>query len=245
MTVAVTILTGGVWREALTDPPVQASVRSPRTRIPQSEAGGHRLLSRTSSAGASRLQQLSGTAGDPPQPPTHGKAVTTDIARREKLANCNCYPDPLRIKMLVVKDAKEFEAHMNLSCPAHGFRRLGKLMVVQTPGADGTISEECAKRKELVTEYDRRLSEFLKSHPELKDDPRRILICVVRVKPKLATHAGPPRPLAVCAFFTPIPTKPRSWAGSGAGARAAFRRNSSIHCPNWTKSSQCKTLWRS
>jgi hypothetical protein len=75
MTVVVTILTGGVWREALTDPPVQASVRSPRTRIPQSEAGGHWLLSRTSSAGASRLQQLSGTAGDPPQPPTHGKAV--------------------------------------------------------------------------------------------------------------------------------------------------------------------------
>jgi hypothetical protein len=31
MTVVVTILTGGVWREALTDPPVQASVRSPRT----------------------------------------------------------------------------------------------------------------------------------------------------------------------------------------------------------------------
>ena len=72
--------------------------------------------------------------------------------------------------MLVVKDAKEFEAKMNLSCPAHGFRRLGKLMVVTIGSRKGEISEECARRKELAKEYYRRLSEFLKSHPELKDD---------------------------------------------------------------------------
>jgi hypothetical protein len=71
--------------------------------------------------------------------------------------------------MLVVKDAKEFEADMNLSCPAHGFRRLGKLMVVTIVGGKGAISEDCVRRKRLVTEYERRLSEFLKSHPELKD----------------------------------------------------------------------------
>ena len=92
------------------------------------------------------------------------------IATREKLGNCNCYPNPLGIKMLVVKDAKEFEAEMNLSCPAHGFRRLGKLMVVTIVSRKGEISEECARREELVTEYERRLSEFLKSHPELKDE---------------------------------------------------------------------------
>ena len=71
--------------------------------------------------------------------------------------------------MLVVKDAKEFEAHMNLSCPAHGFRRLGRLMVVNIVGRKGEISEDCARRNELAMEYYRRLSEFLKSHPELKD----------------------------------------------------------------------------
>ena len=92
------------------------------------------------------------------------------IVRREKLASCNCYPNPPGIKMLVVKDAKEFEAEMNLSCPAHGFRRLGKLMVVTIVGREGEISEECARREELAKEYYRRLSEFLKSHPELKDD---------------------------------------------------------------------------
>src|SRR5260370_33531407 len=57
------------------------------------------------------------------------------IATQEKLANCNCYTYLPGMKMLVVKDAKEFEAHMNLSCPAHGFRRLGRLMVVTIASA--------------------------------------------------------------------------------------------------------------
>ena len=92
-----------------------------------------------------------------------------DIATRQSFANCNCYPDPLVLKILVVKDAKEFEAHMNLSCPAHGFRRLGKLMVVNIVSRKGEISDDCAKRNELATEYYRRLSEFVESHPELKD----------------------------------------------------------------------------
>ena len=92
------------------------------------------------------------------------------IATQEKLANCNCYPHTLGLKMLVVKDAKEFEADMNLSCPAHGFRRLGRLMVSTIVARRGEISEDCARRNELVREYEGRLSEFLKSHPELKDD---------------------------------------------------------------------------
>ena len=88
--------------------------------------------------------------------------LAAHIAMREKLGKCNCYPDPVGLKMLVVKDAKEFEAQMNLPCPAHGFRRLGKLMVVTIVGGKGEISEECARREELVEEYDRRLSEYLK-----------------------------------------------------------------------------------
>lgn len=94
----------------------------------------------------------------------------TYIATQEKLANCNCYPDPLGMGRLVVRDGKEFEAHMNLSCPAHGFRRLGNLMVVTIVGQKGETSEDCTRCKELVAEYHRRLLEFLKSHPELKDE---------------------------------------------------------------------------
>jgi hypothetical protein len=58
---------------------------------------------------------------------------------------------------------------MNLSCPAHGFRRLGRLMVVTIVGRNGEISEECARRDVLATEYYRRLSEFVESDPEVKD----------------------------------------------------------------------------
>ena len=95
-----------------------------------------------------------------------------NIATRDKLANCNCYPkgpNGRALPWFVVKDAKEFEADMNLSCPAHGFRRLGRLMVVTIVGRNGETSDDCAKRNELATEYYRRLSEFVESHPELKD----------------------------------------------------------------------------
>ena len=96
-----------------------------------------------------------------------------NIATRDKLANFNCYPkgpNGRALPWFVVKSAEEFEADMNLSCPAHGFRRLGKLMVVTIVGRKGETSEECARRSELAKEYYRRLSEFVKSHPEVKDD---------------------------------------------------------------------------
>jgi hypothetical protein len=92
------------------------------------------------------------------------------LARRQKLANCNCYPDPLGMGMLVVKDAEEFKTEMNLSCPVHGFRRLGKLMVVRTAGLKGELLEAAVRCEELVAEYKRGLAEYLKSNPELRDD---------------------------------------------------------------------------
>jgi hypothetical protein len=58
----------------------------------------------------------------------------------------------------------------NLPCPVHGFRRLGKLLVVQIAGRRGEISEEYTRRIALVAKYRLRLSEFLKSHPELRVD---------------------------------------------------------------------------
>lgn len=98
--------------------------------------------------------------------------LVADRARREKLANCNCCPhDPERIgNIFLVSDARRFEAEMNLTCPAHGFRCLGEIMVLLRQKAGGTIAEESVRLTEVVDEYKRRLSEFLKSHPELKDD---------------------------------------------------------------------------
>jgi hypothetical protein len=41
---------------------------------------------------------------------------------------------------------------------------------VQIAGRKGEISEEYTRRLELVAKYRLRLSEHLKSHPELEDD---------------------------------------------------------------------------
>ena len=56
-----------------------------------------------------------------------------DRERQKKLATCNCYPnDPEGLGIpFVVTNTEEFEAEMNLTCPAHGFRRLGQLPVLQ------------------------------------------------------------------------------------------------------------------
>jgi hypothetical protein len=62
------------------------------------------------------------------------------------------------------------EAAINLPCPAHEFRRLGKLMAVKIVGPKREISEEDARRARLVEEYYRRVSDYLKSHPELEND---------------------------------------------------------------------------
>lgn len=95
-----------------------------------------------------------------------------DLAMRDKLGKCNCYPkNPVRRSLpWFVTDSNELEAAMNLPCPAHGFRRLGKLMAVRIVGPKGEISEECSRRSTLVKEYYRRLSDYLKSHPELEND---------------------------------------------------------------------------
>jgi len=95
------------------------------------------------------------------------------LAKREQLADCKCFPpgpNGISLPWFVVKNAEEFEADMNLPCPVHGFRRLGQLMIPRIVGRKGEISEEYTRRRELVAKYELRLSEYLKSHPELEDD---------------------------------------------------------------------------
>jgi hypothetical protein len=91
------------------------------------------------------------------------------MARHTKLANCNCCPqDPTGIGIpLLVTNTKEFEAKMNLPCPVHEFRHLGKLVVVQFVHGDRTIAEESVGLNKVVEEYEHRLSAYLKSNPEL------------------------------------------------------------------------------
>jgi hypothetical protein len=48
----------------------------------------------------------------------------TEKSRREKLANCNCQ----LVTVVLPNGAEKFEAEMNLQCPSHGFRTLGRIL---------------------------------------------------------------------------------------------------------------------
>ena len=73
-----------------------------------------------------------------------------DIAEREKLASCNCREHTLAFNVL----AEDFEKEMNLSCPVHGFRRLGKVTFVRFV-CSGEDPEEVEERRKEDAEMDR------------------------------------------------------------------------------------------
>jgi hypothetical protein len=47
---------------------------------------------------------------------------------------------------------------MNQTCPVHGFRGLGQIMVLQIEDEDGNITEESLAISKLVEEYKQRLA---------------------------------------------------------------------------------------
>ena len=57
-----------------------------------------------------------------------------DQVRRAELANCSC----TQMTIAFPDNPEEFEAQMNLPCPAHGFRRLGRIMGIRFVDSDGT-----------------------------------------------------------------------------------------------------------
>jgi hypothetical protein len=83
-----------------------------------------------------------------------------DQARRAELANCSC------VHMPTIADPnqpEEFEAEMNLPCPAHGFRRLGRIMQLSFVNPDGT-AEPSPRLDELIATYEARLAEADREH---------------------------------------------------------------------------------
>ena len=87
-----------------------------------------------------------------------------DLARQESLANCICQAHT------VAYSTTTFEAEMNESCPAHGFRRLGQIMIVhivptRKDRAD-SVDERSLGLEELVEEYERRLAEVEQAEDE-------------------------------------------------------------------------------
>ena len=80
-----------------------------------------------------------------------------DQARRAELANCTCVHSPW-MTFAITGDPEEFEAEMNLPCPAHGFRRLGRIMHVRFMDPDGT-AEPDPRLDELIATYEAGLAQ--------------------------------------------------------------------------------------
>ena len=73
--------------------------------------------------------------------------MLVSLAKQEMLRKCNCRPTTIAY----TTKPEEFEAEMNLSCPAHGFRRLGWIVLLGDAGPEG------AKLRQLVELYQERL----------------------------------------------------------------------------------------
>ena len=81
-----------------------------------------------------------------------------DQARRVELANCTCIHSPL-LTLAIPGQPEEFEAEMNLPCPAHGFRRLGRIMHMQFINPEDGTAEPCPRLDELIATYEARLDQ--------------------------------------------------------------------------------------
>jgi hypothetical protein len=81
-----------------------------------------------------------------------------DQAQRAELANCTCKHTP---DVTIAVLPEEFEAEMNLPCPAHGFRRLGRIMriVFVEPTNPGGTEVPSPRLDELIATYDARLAQ--------------------------------------------------------------------------------------
>ena len=74
----------------------------------------------------------------------------TEIAIRKSGAKCICKGFTLAAKR------EFFEPEMNQACPVHGFRQLGKILIMKVVIGNGEPVQEFHGLAELVEEYKRR-----------------------------------------------------------------------------------------
>ncbi len=93
--------------------------------------------------------------------------IERDLAQmetRKELAHCLCR------KVTQALDPEEFEAEMNRTCPVHGVRRLGQLLIIRMINPDRSLAPESVKLHQLVDKYKCRLSQTLKSGRKVEHD---------------------------------------------------------------------------
>jgi len=94
----------------------------------------------------------------------HLERRLAEKARREKLTHCNCES----VTIFMGASSEEFEAAMNLPCPAHGFRHLGKIVFTKFVDGDLDPPPDDPRLSELMALYQERLARHVLQ--ELEDD---------------------------------------------------------------------------
>jgi len=80
-------------------------------------------------------------------------------AEREKLAGCNCKLKNETATIVLSSKPEEFEAEMNQTCPRHGFRDLGELVIFKVVGQRG-VPSDTSRIDALLAKYRARKSEY-------------------------------------------------------------------------------------
>jgi hypothetical protein len=71
-------------------------------------------------------------------------------------------------------DPEKFEAEMNRTCPVHGLRRFGNMVVLRIVKPGMIIDEKSVRLLQLVDQYKRRLSQLPESSSYLEYEPEEL-----------------------------------------------------------------------
>jgi hypothetical protein len=92
-----------------------------------------------------------------------------DRARREELADCNCPELKSAVSFLAVCPRK-FEEEINTTCPVHGLRRFGKIVIMDFVNLDGTSGERAIKLHQLNEWHNLRLAQHSQTGIAAEED---------------------------------------------------------------------------
>jgi hypothetical protein len=87
-----------------------------------------------------------------------------DRARLEELADCNCPGIKSPGLFLAPIFPEALKAELNKTCPVHGFRQLGRIVMMNFG------NQESTKVLQLIEEYELRLAQHSQSSAEPKED---------------------------------------------------------------------------
>ena len=91
-----------------------------------------------------------------------------DRVRREELVDCNC-PE-LKSHGFLAVWPEALEAEMNETCPVHGLRRFGEIVIIDCVNPDGTESENTMKICQLIDSHELRLAQQSQSSVEPEEE---------------------------------------------------------------------------